>query len=93
MSKPGYASQGFWLRMLFMLIYWGLLNIALTLFGFLVIISTIVRFGSKSELSTLNYWTASMGEFIKQTIAFISFTSEEKPFPFQPWPEDVRRED
>lgn len=93
MSKPGYANQDFWIRMLFMLIYWGLLNIALTVFGFLVIITTLVRFGSKTELTSLNYWLSSTGVFIKQTISFLSFSKEEKPFPFQSWPEKDSRED
>lgn len=93
MNKPGYANQDFWIRMLFMLIYWGLLNIALTVFGFLVIITTLVRFGSKTELTSLNYWLSSTGVFIKQTISFLSFSKEEKPFPFQFWPEKDSRED
>lgn len=93
MNKPGYANQDFWIRMLFMLIYWGLLNIALTVFGFLVIITTLVRFGSKTELTSLNYWLSSTGVFIKQTISFLSFSKEEKPFPFQSWPEKDCRED
>lgn len=93
MSKPGYGNQEFWIRMLFMLIYWGLLNIALTVFGFLVIITTLVRFTSKSEAPTLNYWVTSVGGFIKQTISFLAFSSDEKPFPFQPWPESNNSED
>ncbi|CUB03497.1 DUF4389 domain-containing protein [Marinomonas fungiae] len=93
MSKPGYANQEFWIRMLFMLVYWGVLNIALTVFGFLVIIATLVRFASKSEVSLLDQWVSSTGTFIKQTISFLSFTKDEKPFPFQSWPESDGRED
>lgn len=87
MDKPGYADQGFWFRLFFMLVYWCLLNVALTLFGFLLIIVALIRFGSKSEPVTLGGWLRSIGAFIKQTVEFLGFNSEEKPFPFQPWPE------
>lgn len=93
MSKPGYANQEFWIRMLFMLVYWGVLNIALTVFGFLVIITTLVRFASKCDTPSLSKWLSSTGEFIKQIVSFLSFSKEEKPFPFQPWPESNNRED
>lgn len=93
MSKPGYASQEFWIRMLFMLIYWGLLNIALTVFGFLIIIGVVVRFTSKCECSTLDTWLKTVGIFIKQTVSFLAFATEDKPFPFQPWPENNQREE
>lgn len=93
MSKPGYASQEFWIRMVFMLIYWGLLNIALTVFGFLVIIATLVRFASKCDGSVVDGWLKSVGIFVRQTVSFLSFSTEEKPFPFQPWPESEQREE
>ncbi|MBJ7551898.1 DUF4389 domain-containing protein [Marinomonas ostreistagni] len=85
MNKPGYANQEFWIRLVFMLIYWCLLNLALTVFGFLVVITTIVKFASKCELSSLTYWVRSTGVFVKQIVSFLSFSTEEKPFPFQPW--------
>ncbi|RDL46032.1 DUF4389 domain-containing protein [Marinomonas piezotolerans] len=87
MGKPGYADQNYWIRILFMLIYWCLLNIALTLFGFLLIIVGVIRLGSKHEPVTLTSWLKSVGMFIKQIMSFLAFTTEEKPFPFQPWPE------
>ena len=85
MNKPGYANQEFLIRLVFMLIYWCLLNLALTVFGFLVVITTIVKFASKCELSGLTYWVRSTGVFVKQIVSFLSFSTEEKPFPFQPW--------
>lgn len=92
MDKPGYADQGYWLRILFMLIYWCLLNVAFTLFGFLLVLVGLIRLGSKYEPVTLGMWLRSVGVFIKQTVSFLSFSSEDKPFPFQPWPEGEHSE-
>jgi len=86
MSKPGYADQGFWFRVIFMLLYWVVLNIAVTVFGVLLVLVSLVKLGSKHEAVTLSSWLKSVTAFIGQIFAFMSFETEEKPFPFQPWP-------
>lgn len=87
MSKPGYADQGFWFRVIFMLLYWVVLNIAVTVFGVLLVLVSLVKLGSKHEPITLSSWLKSVTAFIGQIFSFLSFDSEEKPFPFQPWPQ------
>ena len=93
MNKPGYANQDFWIRIFFMLVYWGLLNIALTVFGCLILIGGAIRFVCKCPMPTVDTWLTSVGGFIKQTISFLSFETDGKPFPFQPWPQGTQRED
>ena len=92
MGKPGYVDQGYWFRILFMFIYWCLLNFAITLFGILLILVGAIRLGSKYEPVTLGIWLRSVGVFIKQTVSYLAFSTEEKPFPFQPWPEGAESE-
>jgi heme/copper-type cytochrome/quinol oxidase subunit 2 len=87
MSKPGYADQGFWFRVIFMLLYWVVLNIAVTVFGILLVLVSLVKLGSKHEPVMLSSWLKSITSFIKQIFSFLSFETEEKPFPFQPWPQ------
>ncbi|WP_421852494.1 DUF4389 domain-containing protein [Marinomonas sp.] len=87
MSNPGYADQGFWFRVIFMLLYWVVLNIAVTVFGVLLILVSLVKLGSKYEPVTLSSWLKGVTAFIGQIFSFLSFESEEKPFPFQPWPQ------
>ncbi|MEP0072459.1 MAG: DUF4389 domain-containing protein [Marinomonas sp.] len=93
MSKPGYADQGFWFRLIFMLVYWVVLNIAMSVFGILLVIVSLVKLGSKHEPQTLSVWLKSVTAFIQQIFLFLSFAEEEKPFPFQPWPQEEIDED
>jgi hypothetical protein len=86
MAKPGYADQGFWVRLVFMAVYWAVLNISLSVFGIALIILTIIRFGSQFEPKSLTDFVASLSNFISQTLSFVCFQTEEKPYPFQPWP-------
>ncbi|MBR7888538.1 DUF4389 domain-containing protein [Marinomonas sp. A79] len=87
MSKPGYSDQGFWFRVIFMLLFWVILNIAVTVFGFLLVLVSMIKFGSKTEPETLGSWLKSIALFIRQIFSFLSYQTEEKPFPFQPWPQ------
>jgi heme/copper-type cytochrome/quinol oxidase subunit 2 len=87
MSKPGYSDQGFWFRLIFMLVYWVVLNIFITVFGILLVIVSVIKLGSKHEAVTLSVWLKNVTTFIQQIFLFLSFEEDEKPFPFQPWPQ------
>lgn len=87
MSKPGYTDQGFWFRLIFMVLYWLVLNIAISVFGILVVLVCFMKLGSKHAPVTLAAWLGSVALFVRQIIDFLSFEEEEKPFPFQPWPQ------
>ena len=92
MAKPGYANQGFWFRLIFMLFYWCVLNVAITVFGILVIVASLVRLFARSEPIIVSSWLRSLSVFVRQIIDFLAFNEEEKPFPFQPWPEGTKDE-
>lgn len=87
MSKQGYLEQSYWFRIIFMIVFWAVLNIAITVFGLLVLIVGVVRFASAHKPVTLSGWLLSVAAFLQQIFAFLSFQTEEKPFPFQPWPQ------
>ena len=93
MKKPGYADQNFWIRLIFMMLFWTILNIALSVFGILLLILTIVRFGSQYQPDMLNSAVMSLARFISQIFSFISFQTERKPFPFQAWPTSTAEEE
>ena len=92
MSKPGYKDQGMWVRLLFMVVYWAVLNLSVCIFGFLLILVSLIKLGSRYEPYTLSSWLKSVSSFIQQTVAFLAFQEEEKPFPFQPWPKGGKDE-
>ncbi|MBJ7554150.1 DUF4389 domain-containing protein [Marinomonas spartinae] len=86
MAKPSYTDQGFWLRLIYMVLYWLILNIALTVFGALIVVVSLIRLLTSSKAEMLSGWLTSVSMFIRQACRFLSFEDEEKPFPFQPWP-------
>lgn len=92
MNKPGYADQDFWIRLIFMILFWAVLNIAISIFGIALLVLTIIRFGSQYEFPLLNSILVTTARFIGQIFDFLSFQTEEKPFPFQDWPESQQEE-
>lgn len=93
MKKPGYADQDFWIRLIFMIVFWAVLNIAMSVFGIALLLLTIVRFGSQYEFEILDKIVISTARFIGQIFEFLSFQTEEKPFPFQDWPTTEKASD
>ncbi len=92
MSKPGYTKQSFWIRLVFMVLYWIIFNVALSVFGFLLLLMTIIRFGSQHKPESILTFQFNLTEFITETMAFLTFKTEEKPYPFKAWPQ-VKQDD
>ncbi|HUT50091.1 MAG TPA: DUF4389 domain-containing protein [Alphaproteobacteria bacterium] len=88
--KAHVKSRGTWLRGVFMVLFVVIFNIAefvlmmTALFQFLATLFTgepnqrAVRFG------------ANLSEFIRQIGRYLTFGSDERPFPFADWPKGAR---
>jgi hypothetical protein len=89
MSETSAATpdpRNIWLRGLFML----LMALAYQVTGTVVCIVTVIQF----VLTLLNgqpnprlvTFGRSMGRYLQQTVDFLTFATEEIPFPFDDWP-------
>ena len=80
-------SEKQWLRGLLMLLFLIILEMA----KIVIIAVTIIQFlfailtGQGNE--NLRRFGSSLGQFAKQIVDFLSYNSEDKPFPFAEWPE------
>lgn len=86
--KEHVTQGGIWLRLLFMLLFVGIYHVAalvlavVALFQFLYVLFTG---GKNNKVLSLG---ASLSTFIYQVYRYLTFNSEEKPFPFADWPSD-----
>ncbi|WP_428820744.1 DUF4389 domain-containing protein [Microbulbifer sp. MCCC 1A16149] len=85
--KQNLTSSNQWMRLLYMVLFAVLLEIA----GFVMLAVVIAQFlfaivsgGANDNLRRLGDQIAS---YIYQTLQFLIYNSEEKPFPFSEWPE------
>lgn len=83
---PSRTSQAFWLRIFYMLVIAILLYCAVSVLWLLLAVQLLVTLFSGEPSAQLARFNTSLGAFLSQAIAFLTFASEDKPFPFDDWP-------
>ena len=80
-----------WKRLLFMLLFAAIYAGANVLIGAVVVFQfgfVLVTNRCNSNLLDLG---ADLAEFVRQVLNYLTFNSEEKPFPFAAWPRRPER--
>ena len=85
--KNNLTSEVFWLRLVFMLLSLLLVEIAASILVLLVIGQFLYRLFNESSHLTILEFSNSLGRFILHSYRFLSYQTEDKPFPFNDWPE------
>ena len=84
--KENVKNTEVWLRGLFIVIFGAILYFAFILVWLLV----VFQFFSKLLTGNVNLQLAGFGaglvRYISQVLGYITFQSDERPFPFSPWP-------
>ena len=82
-NKDEILKTSKWVRFLFMVLYAFIINFALTIaIGLAFIQFLFVLFTSKVNISIANI-NSYIIEFFDDSLAFLLFQTEEKPFPFK----------
>ena len=82
------TRRSIWLRLLFMIV----LSVAFNLAEFITF--AVVAFQFLASLFTgqpndrLTRFGRNLAHYLQQITVYLTFTTEEKPFPFTPWPDE-----
>lgn len=87
--RENIKSQDTWLRLLFIIIYGAILWLASVVLGFVVVFQFLSKLFTRETQSNLLGFGRSLAEFVRQIVLYLTFNSEDKPFPFGDWPADV----
>ena len=87
-------SSKHWLRLIFMLFFAAVLQLANVVMWCLVIVQFFFSLITGEDNLHLRKFGHSLSIYIFNTLKFLTYTSEEKPFPFADWPyvDDVAEE-
>ena len=85
--KSNLLSSKHWLRLVFMLLFTGLLQLAILVMWFVVALQFIFSLITGNDNRKLRDFGHGLSTFIYQSLQFLSYNSDEKPFPFSDWPE------
>lgn len=81
------AQAEIWVRLLFMLVFIVALKISGVILGVLVLVQFIFAIADGQANQNLLKFCKGLTGFICQIWNYLTFVSEDKPFPFKDWPQ------
>ena len=85
--KSNLTSSKHWIRLLFMLLFAAILQLASFVMWVLVAAQFLFSLITGEDNKHLRRFGHSLSTYIYDVLKFLSYNSEEKPFPFADWPE------
>ena len=86
-SEQVQSGQSPWKRLLYMFLFLVILNIAELIILVIVVAQFIGYLATGQTNQYLRQFSRSLAKYIGDAIRYVTFCSEDKPFPFRPWPE------
>lgn len=90
--KSNLSSSKHWLRLVFMLLFAALLQLASLVMWILVVVQFVFSLVTGEDNLHLRRFGHSLSTYIYDVLKFLCYSSEEKPFPFADWPAGVNPE-
>ncbi len=84
--KSNLTSSKHWFRLVFMLLFAAILQLASIVMWVLVIAQFFFSLITGEDNQHLRRFGYSLSTYIYDVLKFLSYSSEEKPFPFADWP-------
>lgn len=84
--KSNLTSSKHWLRLVFMLLFAAVLQLASLVMWVLVIVQFLFSLITGEDNQHLRRFGHSLSTYIYDVLKFLCYSSEEKPFPFADWP-------
>ncbi len=85
--KQNLKNPNQWLRILYMILFWIVLYVVMTVTGALILIQVLFALITGSDNENLRKFAADLTKYINQIILFLTYNENRKPFPFAAWGE------
>ncbi len=85
--KSNILSVDHWMRLVFMILFSVFLFVANIIMKALVAIQFLFALFTGSDNPNLRQFGDSLSQFIYAILRFLTYNTEDKPFPFTGWPE------
>jgi hypothetical protein len=80
-------SAEHWLRFVFMVLFAIILSVAGYIMGLLVFLQFLWALITGEANQQLRNFGSSLSQYIFQALKFLTYNTEDKPFPFADWPD------
>jgi hypothetical protein len=85
--KQHLTARATWMRGLYVLIFGVIFGVSEVVLWAVVIFQFLFTLFGGEPNARLLVFGRSLATFIYQIVSFLTFTSDERPFPFGPWPD------
>jgi hypothetical protein len=91
-----------WTRIVYMILFTVIFNVASFVIGVVVLVQALFAILTGGQNANVQKLGSGLAQFISEIVSYLTYTTEEKPFPFKSWPEveaavaaeeDVKTED
>ena len=83
------SQRNIWMRGLLMVVMALAFQLASTLLGMLAVVQFVLTLVSEKPNARLSTFGRCLGHYLRQIAEFVSFATEDVPFPFSDWPEPL----
>jgi hypothetical protein len=91
--KDNLKSESFWLRSLFMLLFFIVYRIVDLVVLLVAVCQWFYVLLTGDANASLSRFSSGLALYVAQIIRYLSYSSEEKPFPFSDWPSTNANDD
>ena len=81
------TSSQHWLRLVFMILFAIIAGLACYIVGAVAILQFLWTLFTGKSNDKLRNFGGSLSQYVYQILRFLTYSSEQKPFPFSDWPE------
>ena len=86
-NKGTLSNSNTWVRLAYMFVFTLLLMAARLVITLVVIVQFLLVLVTGSDNENLRNLGHGLGKWVYQTVMFLTFNTDSKPFPFDEWPE------
>ena len=90
--KDNVTRHSIWLRLVFMIVLGIAFNVAEFITFIVVAFQFLASLFSGQPNDRLTRFGRNMARYLQQITVYMTFATEEKPFPFGPWPDEPHEE-
>lgn len=90
--KENVTRRSIWLRLVFMIVLGVAFNVAELITFAVVAFQFLASLFTGHPNDHLARFGRNLARYLQQIIVYMTFATEEKPFPFSPWPDEPHEE-
>ena len=85
-TKANVSERGTWIRLLYMILFAMIFSVAELVLTVIVVVQFLFKLLRGNEIQRLSKFGTDLGEYFRAIILFLSYGTEDMPYPFGEWP-------